>query len=395
MFNLKTLRVIVSMNPSYGGPCQGIRNSVPALRRLGIETEVLSVDPVDSEFLGMDDFPIYTVGPSRTGYSYTANLDVWLKENFHNYEAIIVHGLWQYSTYGTFKVWNKMKALNKVVPALYLMPHGMLDPYFQKAKERRFKAIRNLIFWQLFEKHVVNGVSGLLFTCEQELLLAKRTFTDYHPKEQFNVGYGIQTPPKESPEHNEAFQNVCPKVSNRRYWLFLSRIHPKKGVDLLIQAYKALKSHGADLPDLVIAGPGLDTSYGEMLIKLADRDAQIVFPGMLLGAAKWGAFYGCEAFVLPSHQENFGIAVVEALACSKPVLISKQVNIWREIEEDGAGIVAQDTLTGTITLLNAWISKGVAERVEMEKRALSTYQQKFNTETFANKLSDILLKSTS
>ena len=81
--------------------------------------------------------------------------------------------------------------------------------------------------------------------------------------------------------------------------------------------------------------------------------------GMLSGAAKWGALYGCEAFVLPSHQENFGIAVVEALACGRPVLISDQVNIWREIVEDGAGIAEADTEEGVEKLLRRFLDARV------------------------------------
>jgi glycosyltransferase involved in cell wall biosynthesis len=87
---------------------------------------------------------------------------------------------------------------------------------------------------------------------------------------------------------------------------------------------------------------------------------------MLDGDSKWGAFYGCEAFVLPSHQENFGISAVEALACDKPVLISNKVNIWREIANDEAGFVEEDTVDGTARLLNRFlvgeITGGVAGR---------------------------------
>jgi glycosyltransferase involved in cell wall biosynthesis len=96
--------------------------------------------------------------------------------------------------------------------------------------------------------------------------------------------------------------------------------------------------------------------------------------GMLAGDSKWGALYGCEAFVLPSHQENFGIAVVEALACGKPVLISDQVNIWREIVEDGAGLVEEDTEEGVEKLLRRFFHAQRAEtgglRLEVENRGL-------------------------
>ncbi len=118
------------------------------------------------------------------------------------------------------------------------------------------------------------------------------------------------------------------------------------------------------MPALVVAGPN-DSTYAAEMLRLAGQlnlrvtygetdssdHPQVYFPGMLQGHAKWGAFYGCSAFVLPSHQENFGIAVVEALACGKQVLISNQVNIFHEIETSYAGLVANDTLEGTISLL--------------------------------------------
>lgn len=109
---------------------------------------------------------------------------------------------------------------------------------------------------------------------------------------------------------------------------------------------------------LVLAGPGLDTPYGQkiqqMITSSAFLKSNVYLPGMLDGYAKWGAFYGCEAFILPSHQENFGIAVAEALACQKPVLISNQVNIWREIEAAGGGIIEDDTIDGIEHLLLKW-----------------------------------------
>src|SRR6202043_4224766 len=99
---------------------------------------------------------------------------------------------------------------------------------------------------------------------------------------------------------------------------------------------------------------------------VADR---IHWPGMLLGDAKWGAFRAAEAFVLPSHQENFGIAVAEALACGRPVLLSDKVNIAEEIAEDGAGLMELDTAGGTERLLTRWIEMPAAERQAMGVRA--------------------------
>jgi len=110
--------------------------------------------------------------------------------------------------------------------------------------------------------------------------------------------------------------------------------------------------------DLVIAGPGWDSEYGRRIREQIQEQGggsrergAIHAVGMLDGDAKWGALHGCEAFILPSHQENFGIAVVEALGCGRPVLISDKVNIWREISEDGAGLVEEDSVEGTARLL--------------------------------------------
>jgi hypothetical protein len=147
-----------------------------------------------------------------------------------------------------------------------------------------------------------------------------------------------------------------------------------------------------EFPDLVVAGPGWDSDYGREVRAIIDEanrsialtehrtlnteprpgetaprqnSAPIHAVDMLSGAAKWGALYGCEAFVLPSHQENFGIAVVEALACGKPVLISDQVNIWREIVEDGAGIAEADTEEGVEKLLRRFLA-GMRQEADEE-----------------------------
>lgn len=448
---LRILRVIASMNPASGGPCHGIRNSVNALKELGVLNEVVCCDAPDEIWIKKDPFPVHAVGPGKFGYAYTAKLQPWLEQNLPRFDAVIVHGLWQWPVQATIRAFKKLKSNPPPAtrhPLLFIMPHGMLDPWFQRDKSRRLKAIRNSIYWWLFERQSVNSADALFFTCEEELRLARTTFCGYRPKREINIGYGITEPPVFESQMREAFHAKCPELGNNRYLLFLGRIHPKKGVDLLIRAYaEVLKTDKlkTPLPDLVIAGPGWDTSYGRQMRDLMDatnadiakkhlfslttectetsEEKQITrmhslnerggvqkdfckpvclspafhrhsphaaenilasYPenpenwklktensplihsvNMLEGDAKWGAFHGCEAFVLPSHQENFGISVVEALACDKPVLISNQVNIWREIARDGAGLVEADSVEGTAHLLNRFlvgeIKRGVGE----------------------------------
>jgi glycosyltransferase involved in cell wall biosynthesis len=199
------------------------------------------------------------------------------------------------------------------------------------------------------------------------------------------VGLGADSPPAYTRAMQEAFLSQVPQLQHTPYLLYLSRIHEKKGVDLLIKAYSHLFENASkvdgSLPKLVIAGPGLESSYGEEMQKLAHgtygMERSIFFPGMLSGDAKWGAFYGSEAFILPSHQENFGIAVVEALACGKPVLISNQVNIWCEIISAGAGLVADDTLDATEDMLKRWIAFAHAEKISMGDHAKTCFMKFF------------------
>lgn len=382
---MRVLRVIASMDPVNGGPCQGIRNSIPALEIFGVDSEVLCFDAPDSPFLEKDKFQIHLIGPAVGPYAYCSKLRPWLKRNLLRFDVVIIHGLWLYNSFGTYKVWQFLKRTNSKIPRLYIMPHGMLDPYFQRSPGRKIKAIRNWLFWKFLEGKVVNGVDGVLFTCEEELLLARKTFHPYHPRTEINIGYGIQLPPKNSLSNRRKFYQKCPEVKNKTFWLFLSRIHPKKGVDNLIRAYVRLKEEMLEIPDLVIAGPGLETGYGKRLKELA-KGNHVHFPGMVEGEAKWGAFYSCEAMILPSHQENFGIAVVEAMACGKPVLITNRVNIWREIQNANAGLVCGDTEEGIMNMLIYWSKETDNRKKEMGKNALEVFQRKFVVDQAAKKM---------
>src|SRR2546423_500996 len=120
----------------------------------------------------------------------------------------------------------------------------------------------------------------------------------------------------------------------------------------------------------------------------------ISFPGMLTGDLKWGALSAAEAFVLPSHQENFGIAVVEALGCGTPVLISNKINIWREIEADGAGYVEGDDLAGTSNLISRWLATPAETRERMQQNARKCFANRFEIERATDSLLAVLAAHT-
>ena len=412
---MKILRVIASMNPASGGPCQGIRNSIPELEKIGAYNEVVCLDNPGEDFLKKDSFKIYALGPTITPWSYSSKLVPWLKNNLVRFDVVIVHGLWLYNGYATLKAIKSIQKSNSdKAPKLFVMPHGMLDPYFQLTKARKVKAYRNNLYWRYIESKLILKANGILFTTETEMLLARTTFKNYHPKKELNVGYGIGQPPVLSASNSQQLYDKFPSLVNKSFFLFLSRIHEKKGIDFLIEAYdKILQQHNAlqklsnaagnfdsieeqdnEVPMLVIAGPGLETAYGIKIAKIVAASKRlsgsVVFTGMLLGDMKWEAFYSCEAMILPSHQENFGIAVVEALACSKPVLISNQVNTWREIQQHKAGLIAPNTLKGTLDLLERWNSLTGDQKTEMGENAKECFFENFAIQPAARRLYKVL-----
>jgi glycosyltransferase involved in cell wall biosynthesis len=438
---MSILHVISTLDPKGGGTTEAVRLLHDTLIEQGHTSEVLCCGNPEASWVKDWGNKAHVLGHGQYRWAYHPQWIPWLEANIDRFDVVIMHGLWLYPSYAVHKMLKKRKA--DIVKAesekwetasrkrksngeastpqfrhvgvldfqhfqrpYFVFPHGMLDPWFQKAPERRLKAIRNWIYWKLIERYVIQDAAGLLFTCEQELLLARTSFRPYQPKKELNVGYGIAEPPAFHPAMRTAFEDKCPKVRGRPYLLFLSRIHPKKGVDLLIHAYAKLAArHGGECPDLVIAGPGLETAYGQEMQRLAAELTpsllsafssplspfpQIHFPGMVTGDAKWGAFYRCEAFVLPSHQENFGIAVVESLACGIPVLISDQVNIWREIKNAGAGWVAPDTELGTLEMLETWSEQTSCQREEMSLSARRAYETHFGIAGAAGRLWEAL-----
>lgn len=396
---MKLLHVITSMNPLTGGPCQGIRNINADIIKHGVEREIVCLDDPESSFLGNDSLKIHALGPTISPWCYTRKLIPWLKENLERFDVVIVNGIWLFSSYATWKSIELLKKdyPKKKLPQIFIMPHGMLDPWFQNEKTRKWKALRNKVYWKLIEHKVINDANGLLFTCELEKKLAREPFKPYKPKREINIGYGIQTPPIYSDIMTKAFLEKCPGLTDKNYFLFLSRIHYKKGVELLINAYSRLLQNSQDrtaIPKLVIAGPGLETPYGQKMYHLVINNPllknQVFFTGMLFGNEKWGALYGCEAFVLPSHQENFGIAVAEALACKKTVLISNQVNIYREIESTGSGLIASDTVDGVYKLLTDWLCLPTQQKQLMNEKARLTFESLFTTSGVAKRLYEVL-----
>lgn len=378
----RILHVIASADPEGGGPIEGIRQIAKALEVYGHEIHLASCDPPDAPWLSQIPLKLHPLGPARTKYGYTPRLIPWLLEHGPSFDAVIVNGIWQYNSLAT------RKAMRKLGRPYVVFTHGMLDPYFKRAFP--LKHLKKWLYWPWGEYRNLRDAAAVLFTCEDERVLARQSFWLYKANERV-VNYGTAGPGEDREGQVEAFLSEYPHLRDRRFLLFLSRIHPKKGCDLLIKAFARVAAQDPELR-LVIAGPD-QVGWQAELMRLAKSlgvEGRIDWTGMLAGDKKWGAFHACEAFVLPSHQENFGIVVAEALACSRPALITDRVNIWREIKEDGAGLVGSDTEDSVAAVMAKWLQLSESERAAMGQRARACFEKRFQIENAARSLLDVL-----
>ena len=251
------------------------------------------------------------------------------------------------------------------------------------------KHFKKQVYWLAREYRVLRDARAVCFTTPIERESAATTLWP-HRWTSAVVSLGTSEPAGDRAMQREVFLGRFPALRLRRFFLFLSRIHSKKGCDLLLEAFARVAPAYPDL-DLVIAGPdegGLRPQL-ESQAKRLGLEARVHWTGMLEGDLKWGAFYAAEAFVLPSHQENFGIAVVEALACEVPVLISDKVNIWPDIVHDEAGLVNADTAEGTYRSMAALLAMSAEERRRMVSNGLNCFRARYEMKRTAQALNDL------
>lgn len=373
---MKILHAIPSVDARTGGPVEGVKQMGAILVGMGHQVEVASLDAPDAPCTKDFPLPLHTLGPTRLGgFRYSDRWVPWLRANAHSYDAVIVDGLWQYHGFGTWR------ALHGTRTPYFVFTHGMLGLWFKR--NFPLKHLKKWLYWPWADYRLLRDAESVLFTCEEERRQAAQSFWLYRCKETV-VPFGTRLPPQEAHSLRELFFSRHPKLRGKRIVLFLGRIHEVKGCDLLVQAFCELAPKHPDL-HLVLVGSDPDDLTPSLLsrARTAGLEERVDWLGMLSGDEKWGAFHACDVFALPSHHENFGIAVVEAMGCFKPVLISNQVNIWREIEAGGGGMVADDTLDGTRQNLQRWLALTPEESRDMGAKAHATFLQRFTVEAMA------------
>ena len=382
---LKILQLVHTLDPSVGGVAAAVLALSRGLARRGHKLDVVMLDEPDVVAAVADRGPevnitVHALGSGLTSYRYSCTLWPWLRQHGGDYDRVIVNGIWQYLS---FAAWRRYAGSS--IP-YYVFPHGMLDPWFKETFP--LKHLKKWLYWPWADYRVLRDAAAAIFTSEEERFQARKSFWLYHCREKVSP-LGVEAPPISSNAKSE-FLSRYPQLQNSRNFLFLGRLHPKKGCDILLEAFARFRSN--DSISLILAGPdqvGWESDLRRQVTRL-NLTNRVVFTGMLERSMKQGAFASAEAFVLPSHQENFGISVVEALAVSVPVLISNRVNIWREIEADRAGYVELDDLAGTTRLLQRWIDTAPAEREMIRQNARRCFEQRFEINRAVDSLLQIL-----
>jgi glycosyltransferase involved in cell wall biosynthesis len=364
-----------------------VRQLIKATRATGTHVEVVCLDRPEAEFLLDIGCPVHALDQSFMGrFAFSPRLWRWLRANAGRFDGMIMNGLW------TFPGFALRSAARRVRRPYGIFAHGALDPWFN----RRYplKRLKKLFYWPM-QYAVLRDAAAVFFTTKTERDLARTSFRPNHwnsvvaPLGIMEDEQARQDPAREI----EAFYGALPELRGRRFLLFLARLHEKKGCDLLIEAFARVPAAAPEV-HLVMAGP----DQVGMQAKLQSRAeqvgiaARVHWPGMIGGEVKWGALRTCEALVLPSHQENFGVSVAEALWAGRPVLLSYSVNIWPEIANDGVGLADDDTLEGTVRLLQRWFSLPAAEQAAMAARAQPCFAARFSMDRTAATINEVFGK---
>ena len=372
--NRPLLHVVRSLDPAQGGPAELVRQLCAAHAATGVRSEVAALDASSpAEWPS----PVHAF-PGHGKYGWAPSFTNWLRAHAAEYEGVFVHGLWQWQGLGTWQ------ALRNTDARYFLFPHGMLDPWFREAFPWRHA--RKTCYWKMFEHHVARDAAGIVFTSEEEGQRGRATFRPWSPKRELVIPLGTTAPPRPLEELRALFFTRFPQLRGEHVLLFLGRLHEKKGCDLLLEAFRQV----APPLHLVFAGPSEDARFAADLRARADG-LRVTFTGPLYDDEKWAALAAAEVFALPSHQENFGVAVAEALACGVPVLLSQRVNIWREIVEDGAGFAEPDDLDGTTRLLERWLT---ADQTAMRLAARRCFAARFDIRRTAENLLALISQRT-
>jgi glycosyltransferase involved in cell wall biosynthesis len=365
-----------------------VRQIGTAMLRRGHNVNVASLsDTQMRKWIG--DFPIRNIclGPSVLTYSFSPKFILWFFRNASSYDVLVINGLWQFHGIATaVMAWLLDKPY-----VVYI--HGMLGPL---GKGTLWKYSKKLAYWTLLEYWVVSKARFAIFASEEEAVLAKNFFPFFRWREAV-VRNGIERPPALRQEDKMRLLSRFPELRGKSIVLFLGRLNPGKGCDILLEAFAAELSRDSRY-HLMVVGPIENPEYTSFLHAKAmelDIAEQVTWTGLLIGGDKEAAFTLASLFVSPSHHENFGFAVVEAIARGVPVIATNKINIHELLSSAEAAIVCDDTVQGVSQALRKWISMTDQARESLQAKQLEAFERLFSVEQTAEQLDSVLIEAIS
>lgn len=334
---MRVLHVVPSLAACDGGPAAAALAMTRALSREGVDCLLAATDadgrdhlPVrageEADFEGVRTVFFRHVG-RLASFKWSPALARWLHGNVSRFDVVHAHAVFSHAPVAAGA------ACRRSGTPLVVRPLGHLDAWSlsQGRTRKRF-------FLAAVGRRLLTGARAVHWTTEAERDGAAKVARGLPG---FVVPLGVEERLFEEGDAGEGFRTAFPAVGTSPYVLFLSRLDPKKNVEGLIEAFISVREKAEGDWKLVVAGDG-DSTYAASLRSLAKAPGgagSVLFAGWLSGAVKASALWGAALFALPSHQENFGIAVGEAMAAGCPVLVSDRVNLASQIVEAGAGWV--------------------------------------------------------
>jgi len=384
---MKILHVIPALAYGFGGPTQAVLEICKGLVKYGTDVTIFTTNadikkkldvPINKE-VNLDGIKIFYFSIDFFHrYKFSFDLIDAIKKKIKDFDIIHIHSLFQFPTLISSYYARKF---NK---PYIIRPLGQLDPFLL----RRHR-LRKLFDLYILERKNIEYANYLHFTTEEEEKLARKSGLKFS---SFVLPLGIDLENfKNLPDWGE-FRKKYPETKDKRIILFLGRISFKKGLDILIEAFYQLCKIREDI-HLVIAGPD-DEGYGakiKTLVKKRNILDKVTFTGMLLGKDKLSAFRDSDIFVLPSYSENFGLAVIEAMVCGLPVVISNKVNLYPYIQNREAGVVVEPEVFSLYNGLKKILDDS-ALSLKLKENARMLIWEKFSIDRIIPQLVDIYKK---
>lgn len=338
---MKILHIIPSYIPAYryGGPVKVVHELCRALVRKGQEVLVLTTNVNGDRDLNNLTDKVHKIEEVKVAYYpvkflrwyfYSRSLSRAIKNNIMKFDVVHIHSIYLYPTLAA-SYWCR----NFRIPYI-ISPLGALD--LDMIRLRNY--LRKMFYIKFIEQKNIKNASLVHVTSiyEKERFLS----LGFNKVPVTVVPHGIDVEEYEPRTDSGGLRAKYTKLQGKKIILFLGRVHFKKGFDLLALAFKKIVEKRSDTY-LVIAGPdqgGYANKVKEMFAKF-NLSENVIFTGMLLESDKLSAFYNSDVFVLPSRGENFGFAVLEAMACKLPVVITDRVGLYPDVEEYEAGVVTK------------------------------------------------------